>query len=105
MPEITIQTLAEQYGMFLETTKQKIEKFQANGYDTFVNDCKDEHWFKKNFIQENLNKIREAYAFIKVLKNIYRQEFPQNIVRFAENRGFRCRNIITQRPEEDWMLA
>lgn len=105
MPPVTIETLEKQYGVFAEATKEMIKKFHNRGYDTFVSDCKEEEWFKRDFIQNSLDQISLAYAFVKLLKDIYSHEFIQGVLAFAESKGFRPRHVMTQRSEPDWTLA
>jgi hypothetical protein len=105
MPEATIEMLEKQYETFAATTKKMVKRFEEGGYNTFIDDCGKEDWFKRDFIQNNLAKISKAYAFVKLLKDIYDQEFVQDVLRFAESRGFLPRDLITQRAEPDWILA
>lgn len=106
MPEITIQNLREEYENFKREAVNKITEFRQHSsrYFTFIEDCQNESWFSRREIQVNLSEIEKAYAFIKMLKDVYSLRFPQMIIEYAKSRGFEPRHLITE-INYDAMLA
>lgn len=57
--EIDIQSIRDLYDNFVEETQSKVETFNNHTYDTFNQDYGQETWTERDFVQNNLDLIRE----------------------------------------------
>lgn len=97
MSQITIQSLESEYPEFKRQVETKIKSFNEHkSYYTFTQDFNGEAWVSRDYIQKNLDKIENAYAFVKLLKDIYNLKFPQMIIDFAGQHRFKPRNLVKE---------
>jgi len=93
------------YDQYVVEAESRIKNFWEGRYNTFDVDVDDEPWVRRDFVQNNLEKIRKFYAFVRLIDEIYHLDFIDRVCSIAEKHGFKLSTPLIKEYANKAILA